>query len=176
MASLVKVAAPEKTFTPVVANRHFAPEFQLALACARWPLRDRDREEIQRLTDSGLDWDKFLRIIDRNQILPLAHRNLRDAVAPGRHTEFLDSLRNKVMGFASHSLSHAAESIRITESARKAGFGIVTVKGISLSVLAYGNVAMRSPGDIDLLVSPAHVFEADLRLVITATCTPTCLQ
>jgi len=165
MASLIKMPAPEKTFTPIEANRNFAPEFQLALACARWPLRDRDREEIQRLTDGGLDWRKFLRIIDRNQILPLAHRNLRDALAPGRDTEFLDSLRSKVMGFASHSLSHAAESIRITESARKAGFEIVTVKGISLSVLAYGNVAMRSPGDIDLLVSPAHVFEAERLLL-----------
>jgi hypothetical protein len=146
-------------------NGKFAAEFKLALACAHWPLRDQDREDICRLTDGSLDWDQFVRIVERNHILPLAYRNLRDSLPDRHHAKNLDALRRKVMRLASRSLNHAAEVIRITESVRDAGVEITELKGTSLSVLAYGNVAMRSSGDIDLLISPDRVFEVERLLL-----------
>jgi hypothetical protein len=145
----------------LLAHENYAAEFNLALACAHWPLRDRDREEVLRLTEGRIDWDWFVRIIDRNQILPLAYRNLRDALPDCGHIEILDKLRRKMMALASHSLTHAAELIRVTESVENAGMEMVELKGASLSVLAYGNVSMRNSGDIDLLISPTHVFEVE---------------
>ena len=165
MARLTQRAALGLSSERVKAKGRFSAEFELALASARWPLRARDIEEIRQLTNGPLDWDQFVRIINRNQILPLAYRNLRDAFPDGSHTKILDSLRSKVVGFASHSLSQAAELIRVTESVTNAGFEIVALKGVSLSVLGYGNMATRISGDIDLLVSAAHVFEVERLLL-----------
>ena len=143
----------------------FAPEFRLALACARWPLRDRDREEIQRIAAEPVDWDFCAKIIERNQILPLAYRNLNDSLPKGSQPKILDKLRTNVFGFTSHNLSQAAELVRITEKVRHRGIELVALKGVTLSRVAYGNVAMRSPGDIDLLVTPTDVFEAERALL-----------
>jgi len=137
-----------------------ASEFRLALACMRWPLIVRDRAEIQQLaSDSRLDWDWFVRIIERNQVLPLAYRNLREALQDGRRLGTLAALKDKVVGLTSHSLSQAAELVRISEAASSANIKIITLKGVSLSVVAYDQVALRSPGDIDLLIEPSQVFD-----------------
>ena len=137
-----------------------ASEFRLALACMRWPLIDRDRAEIQQLASvSRFDWDWFVRIVERNQALPLAYRNLRDALQEGRYVGTLAALKDKVVGLTSHSLSQAAELVRISEAASSSGIEIITLKGVSLSVVAYDQVALRSPGDIDLLIEPSRVFD-----------------
>jgi hypothetical protein len=147
----------------VEAAARFAPEFQLALACARWPLCDQVRADIQRLTVRSMDWARFARIIERNQILPLAYHNLNECLP--RVAQISEVFRRKARGLASQTLSQAAELVRITEKVRRAGMEVVALKGVSLSMLAYGNVALRSPGDIDLLASPQQVFEIERLLI-----------
>jgi len=139
--------------------RAFAPEFRLALACAGWPLSDRKRAEIQQLAiDERINWAKFVQIIERNQFLPIAYRNLCEALPEYRADE-LRELKTKVVGLARHSLSQAAELVRLSDAAGRAGIELLTLKGIALSVLAFGHVALRSPGDIDLFVDPEKVVE-----------------
>src|SRR5579871_2389613 len=121
------------------AVARFAPEFQLALACARWPLGDQVRADIQRLTAGSLDWDQFTRIIERNQILPLAYHNLNECLPQA--AQISEVFRRKARGLASQTLSQAAELVRITEKVRSAGLEVVALKGVSLSMQAYGNVA-----------------------------------
>ena len=101
---------------------HFAPEFRLTLLMrAHWPLSDGNRRrsaDSPRVISIG---PSSFEIVDRNQMLPLAHRNLRDALPEGQHEEWLDALRKKAVDFASHSLSQAAELIRMSEAARRRG-------------------------------------------------------
>ena len=87
-----------------------------------------------------MDWKWFKRIIERNQILPLAYCNLqrRPAGCAGRNC--LRSLREERLATAGHSMSQAAELVRITQSRRSGGFGMVALKGVALSALAYGNL------------------------------------
>ncbi len=146
-----------KNLDPYDSPGNFASEFRLALACARWPLNEPDREEIRRLASEPLDWEWFKRIAERNQILPLVYNNLRNALTDSSHAEIVRSFRDAALGHIRHSMSQAAELVRVTDSVRTAGFETVALKGVSLSVLAYGNLAMRSSGDIDLLVPAAQV-------------------
>jgi hypothetical protein len=139
----------------------FPAEFRLALACARWPLKERDRLEIRQLAGGPFDWEWFKRIAERNQISPLVFNNLRDALPKARYSEILQSLRAVALGQTRHSMSQAAELVRVTESISSAGFQSVALKGVSLSAFAYGNLAMRSCGDIDLLVPPTQVLEVE---------------
>lgn len=141
--------------------RRFSAEFKLALSCARWPLRTVDQTEICRLVREPLNWQLFKRIVERNQVLPLVYHNLLSALPKDYDNEILRSFRATVIGYAAQAMSQAAELVRVTKSIRGAGFEIAALKGISLSVLAFGNLAMRSPGDIDLLVPQASVFEIE---------------
>jgi hypothetical protein len=140
-------------------NREFTSEFKLALACARWPLLVEDQEEIRQYAKQDLDWDQFVRIIERNQIMRLAYRNLCAALPNLPNEGNPERIRRKIVGFASQCLSQAAELARISGAAKELGIDIVVLKGVVLSVLAYGQLALRSPGDIDLLVDPAKVLE-----------------
>ena len=139
----------------------FETEFRLALACARWPLRAQDGSEIRQLAGGPLDWNWFKRIVDRNQILPLVYTNLRDALGGSAHGEILGSLRDGALGHIGHSMSQAAQLVRVSESIRSAGLESLALKGVSLSALAYGNLAMRTTGDIDLLVAAPQVSEVE---------------
>jgi len=151
-------AAP---FAMIESNREFSKEFQLALVCARWPLSAADKEEIRTRAKPGLDWNQCFRIFDRNQMIPLAYRNLCDASADLVGTERLETLKQRVLALTSQSLSQAAELYRIAEHARKAGVNIIALKGVILSILAYGGIALRSPGDIDLLTEADKVLELE---------------
>jgi hypothetical protein len=144
-----------------IGVRQFAPEFQLALACAHWPLSASNKEEICRLANEPLNWEWFKRIVGRNQILSLAYHNLCDSLPRDCFHQILEALRGEAIICTRQSLSQASELARISESIRGAGIEVVALKGVSLSVLAYGNLALRSPGDIDLLVSEGSVFEAE---------------
>ncbi len=142
-------------------TRRFAPEFRLALACVRWPLQEADRLEIDHLSKDPLNWKLFKRIVERNQILPLVYNNLREVLHDEDRVHDLEGLRELAVGRMGHCLSQAGELVRVTETARRAGIEMVALKGVSLSALAYGNFALRSPGDIDLLVCADRVSEAE---------------
>ena len=141
-------------------NLNCPPEFRLALACARWPLREHDVAEIRGLASEPLNWDWFTKIVERNQIVPMVYHNLRSALADSG-AEILRPFRKAALGQTTLSMSQAAELIRVTEAVRDAGLEIAALKGLSLSVLAYGNLAVRSTGDIDLLVSLEQVLEVE---------------
>ena len=136
-------------------------EFRLALACSRGILGDRDRDAIHRIAAEVRDWEWFVRIVERNQIQPLVARNLSECAPPQCPPKLLATLRKRVLGFTSHSLSHSAELVRISEAAAAVGIEVVALKGVALAMLAYGNLALRSPGDIDVVVSPDEVFATE---------------
>jgi hypothetical protein len=140
-------------------------EFRLALAAARWPLKERDRIEISQLASNQLNWKWFTRIVERNQILPLVYHNLRSALTDPLHAEILRSLRDAALADTGHSMAQAAELVRITNSIRSAGLEIVALKGVALSVLAYGNLSIRSTGDIDLLAPATQVSDIERVLI-----------
>lgn len=135
----------------------FAAEFRLALACARWPLSASDRIEIHGLAEEPLNWNWFQRIVERNQILPLVYTNLREVLTDNSRVMDLRGIREIALGQMGNSMSQAAELARLAESGRRAGIDVVAIKGVALSALAYGNFALRSAGDIDLLVAPDRI-------------------
>jgi hypothetical protein len=139
----------------------FASEFRLALACSRWPQRDSDRAEICSFAGELLNWEWFTKIVERNQIVPMVYRNLRDALGGECQLDVLKSLREAALCDAAHSLSQAAELARIVALLGSFGVESVALKGVALSLSVYGNSTVRSSGDIDLLISASDIFEVE---------------
>jgi hypothetical protein len=85
-----------------------------------------------------------------------------DAVPPETRQELLDGQR--AQNFV--TLRMTAELFRVLDQFASAGIGALVVKGPVLAVRAYGNPAMRSYGDVDLLVRQRDIRRAtELMLV-----------
>ena len=52
-------------------------EFDLVLACIRWPIEPADAARIEQLARRPLDWPHLLKIVHHHQVVSLAYRNLQ---------------------------------------------------------------------------------------------------
>jgi Uncharacterised nucleotidyltransferase len=135
------------------------PEFFLAAACSRWPPSETRSNSIRAAAKAPVDWKRFLRIVDRHRIWGLARQGLTQAgIAPP--AEIDRALNAKVSAASRRNLVLAAETARLCRLFRDAAIPAVFVKGVTLSMLVYGDIAIKHNRDIDILVSPARVMEA----------------
>lgn len=128
-------------------------EFRLAAACCRWPSTASRERAIAEAAVEGLDWPKFLRIVRRQRVEGLVDAALRQSGidVPGG---IASELAASSAAIARENLLHAAASLRLQRSFGEAGIPILFVKGVTLSMLAYGTLALKKARDIDIVVPP----------------------
>ena len=135
------------------------PEFFIAAACSRWPPSETRQNSIRAAAKGPVDWERFLGIVDRHRIWGLARQGLTQAgVAPPGEID--NALTAKTWAVSRRNLVLAAETARLCRLFREAAIPAAFVKGVTLSVLAYGDIAIKHSRDIDILVLPARVMEA----------------
>jgi hypothetical protein len=145
----------------LTANRlaNAPPEFFIAAACSRWPPSETRSNSIRTAAKAPVDWQRFLRIVDAHRIWGLARQGLTQAgVAPP--AEIYRALDAKSSTVSRRNLALAAETARLSRLLCEAAIPAVFVKGVTLSVLAYGDIAIKHSRDIDILVSPERVMDA----------------
>ena len=129
-----------------------SPEFRLATACAIWPPSDRRTEAIRTATARPLDWFRFLRVANRQQVIGLIHNGLRQ-VRPDVPPEIVREIETKAATLVRENLEIARESLRLQRLFDEADLPVLFIKGVALAVLAFGNLGLRTAQDIDLLVA-----------------------
>ena len=135
------------------------PEFFIAAACSRWPPSETRQNSIRAAAKGPVDWERFVGIVDRHRIWGLARQGLTQAgVAPPGEID--NALTAKTWAVSRRNLVLAAETARLCRLFREAAIPAAFVKGVTLSVLAYGDIAIKHSRDIDILVLPARVMEA----------------
>ena len=163
-----------------------SPEFQLAAACAMWPPSDRRIAAIRTAAAGRLDWLRFVRVARRHRVIGLVHDGLiraRPYVPSGIAQVISEHAATEVR----QNLAMAVETLRLQRLFDEACLPVLFVKGISLSILAFGNLGLSGSQDIDLLVSretlpaasalvaragyhrldpPSEVSDAQLRLLL----------
>lgn len=129
-------------------------EFRLLLEC----LRCQEGTLPAELISPELDWDLFLQTAQRHSVLPLVHRALgQHAAVPGATREILESI------FRQHALRSVvlgAELLRLLDGFSEQGISLLPYKGPTLAQQLYGDVALRSFSDLDLLVRIGDVQRA----------------
>ena len=128
-----------------------SPEFLLVAACCVWPPTPERTVRIRSAAVQALDWPLLLRIVDRQRVAALVHHGLHDAQIDVPETT-ARSLAAQASRIGLQNLSLAAESVRLQRLLDEAGITVMFLKGVSLSVLAYGSLALKHGKDIDLLV------------------------
>ncbi|HEY0012859.1 MAG TPA: nucleotidyltransferase family protein [Allosphingosinicella sp.] len=112
---------------------------------------------------AGLDWPLVQRVAKRHRVEGLVHKALADAGAASPFATVAG-------GIARRNLAHAAEAGRLHSRLDAAGIPHLFVKGVTLDILAWRSLALKTSVDIDLLVFPdryaqacALLFEAGYR-------------
>ena len=134
-------------------------EFLFTAACCIWPPSERRASAIQTAATATLDWDRILRIVNRQRVAGLVHDGLvRAGIAPP--VAVGERLRNQASGIVRQNFQFATEAVRLQRLLNEAGVTVLFVKGISLAVRAYTTLGLKHSWDIDLLVTSEAVPQA----------------
>jgi hypothetical protein len=143
-----------------------SPELELLLACASASRAQDFAARAARLFNSPFDWDYFLSLAERQGLLPLAYRRLRDSSFHSHvPSAQLNRLREKYTQNAARCLFLTNELCRVLTSFEGAGVEAIPYKGPALSVAAYADASLRQFADLDVLVRPCDVKRATETLV-----------
>ena len=109
---------------------------------------------------ANLNWNLVLELAEEHGVLGVVAKRLKESgdtqMPADAREKFLGAMRTQQL----FSLSMAAELFRILDAYGKAGIETILVKGPVVSFLAYGDPAVRSYVDLDLLVRDAAILPA----------------
>lgn len=141
-----------------------SPEIRLLLASAAWPQTEADRARIRDVFAGGVDRRVFLELVQHHRLAPLVSRNLQTGLAEDLRTQsddLLESLRQLAEENGFRALRSLAELRRVSNRLGSAGVAVRVLKGIPLAKTIYGDLSLRSAGDLDLLIDEHRLAEAD---------------
>lgn len=139
-----------------------ASEFDLLLACCRSTITGGSNDEVRSLAKRA-DWPKFRRLVSRHRVERLASKGL-EANGVALPSQVADELAGDAMRVTERNLRFAQESRELLADFDGAGIELLFIKGLTLSVLAYGDPFLKTGTDIDILVEP-EAAEAAARLI-----------
>lgn len=131
------------------------PEFELALTCCRPKPSEAHFLRQQELATAGLDTHKVLELGIRHKISPLLYCNLR-CHPPGT---FSNELLDKLAEQHKRNTRRALQALQATHELLCAGqsLRLIVMKGLDVAARAYGDLAARHVGDIDILVDSGQL-------------------
>jgi Uncharacterised nucleotidyltransferase/Transglutaminase-like superfamily len=136
------------------------PEFDLVLACLRWPQEAADGDRIRSLAGQSIRWQYLLEIVQHHKVVPLFFRNLEDFAPGSMPEEPAAALRAETIANAGSSLRLSRHLLLLNRRFREQQIDFRIFKGIPLAIIAYQDAALRDVGDIDLLVAEKDIFKA----------------
>jgi hypothetical protein len=135
-------------------------EVELLLRCARTRRSGSTLSDIDTLLQAGPDWDYVLRMALRHGVAPLVYRRLSDDRLESVPEHILERLRDRFQVNRLHNLLLAGDLLKLLGELETHGISAIPYKGPVLAALAYGDLALREFGDLDVLVRRKDVLRA----------------
>lgn len=140
---------PASTQTSTPATH---PEIELILCCCRTDIDTATTQRIQTLLQQKIDWAYLVQTASRQQLIPLLYRNLQSTCPDAIPQTILKQLRNHFHANSLHNLFLTKELLQLLNLFQNHNIPAIPFKGPALAVSAYGNLALRQIGDLDILV------------------------
>jgi hypothetical protein len=150
------VNAPSITSVPTARPADSGPiEWKLLLAAGFADPREVELARLRELMAEKVNWEKAVRLADENGTSSLVYQNL--SRAGGVPAAVLESLRQRHETNVRKSLFLAAELTRVLACIAALRVDAIPYKGVVLSEVYYGDIAMRQSGDLDIFVRAGDV-------------------
>jgi hypothetical protein len=138
----------------------YSPEFELVLACLRWPQEAADGDRIRSLAQQPLRWSHLLEIVQHHKVVPLFSRNLNTFAAGYIPDDPAAALLASSVANAHNCLQRTADLFSLNRLFREQQIDLRVFKGIPLAITAFHDPTLRDTGDIDLLIAEKDIFPA----------------
>jgi Uncharacterised nucleotidyltransferase len=129
-----------------------SPEIELLLLCARPQVTDGVVTRMHALLQQQPDWELIFRLAGSHRTIPLLAYNLHQHATRLLASDIQARLQKYHRDTTWHNMVLAVEVLRLIDLFSTRGINVVPFKGTVSAILAYGDMAMRACGDIDLLV------------------------
>jgi hypothetical protein len=120
---------------------------------------------LHQLLDGALDWNFILDFAEKHSLIPLLFTHLQsrapEKVPPAIH----EKLREQFRGISALNAYLSGELRRLLKHFSAHGIEAIPYKGPALASKAYGNIALRHFGDLDILVRQRDVLRVMKLLV-----------
>jgi hypothetical protein len=134
-------------------RRGISAEGRLVLFCCQGAIDDHTAGYVRTLIDSGIDWDRVLRLARRDRVLPLLSEGLNTTFQDHVPAPITAELKRQLLEITGVSLVLGSEVAAVIKLIEARGIRVLTFKGPALAVVAFGNPTARMFGDIDLIVA-----------------------
>lgn len=135
------------------ATNEAAPEKRLLIACARRHMTGSAGERIREISAGHIDWEYLLRAAAENGVLPLLSLHLAEIIAGVFSSEQFEELKLAARAAGLRSLQLSAELVRVVEALSSEKIAAWPYKGPVIAMQAYGDLALRTFEDLDLVVT-----------------------
>ncbi|MGQ3477920.1 nucleotidyltransferase domain-containing protein [Paenibacillus sp. TY11] len=108
-----------------------------------------------------MDWARLLRLTEHHRVVPTVYLQLKTLNHPFIPAELLRNLQAQYHRNTLRMLHLQAEAGRLTRLLVAHGIRVLMLKGPALAQQLYGDVSMRTSKDIDLLIAPDDMDEAE---------------
>jgi hypothetical protein len=137
------------------ADATLEAEWSFLLAACSEISREEKIDRIRLLSREPLRWNLLLELAERHGTQPLLYQTLvgiedADVVPPAE----IFAWKQRFQLNLHKALFLSRELIRIVDCLSALGIEVLPYKGVALAELAYGDIALRHAGDIDLLIRP----------------------
>jgi len=124
-----------------------------------WLLREPGRADLGWPQVADWDWRGFAEACDHHDVAPFIYCRLRGLgiTAPPR---LLEHLRLRFLEGSSRNYHLAQKLIDLTFLFKEHQIPVLAYKGPTLAMVAYGDLALRSYQDLDLVIHPEHLPKA----------------
>lgn len=136
------------------------PEVDLLLCCARTNLSSENVEQIRRLLRSEMDWTYLVRMAGTHGLIPLLYPNLKKTFPESVPPSTLDQLRVQFLANAARNVLLTEELLKILDLFETNDIPAIPYKGPVLAVSLYGDLILRTFGDLDIIVHKQDIQRA----------------
>jgi hypothetical protein len=143
-----------------MARLAVGPELELLLTCSRPQIDVITAARVQELAGQVPDWQAIVKISVDHGLDPLVYRRLNEICPAAVPDTALSQLKSAYQNTALHNLLYTKELLRILDLFTDHGIAALPYKGPALTTMLYGNVALRTFCDLDILVRPQDFFKA----------------
>jgi hypothetical protein len=136
-------------------------ELRLILSCLRVSAGQDCGPQIRALSERVEDWGKLMRLAERHRVIPFVYKGLKSAKEVKIPKDLLTDLKKGSQLNSQSVLVKSAQLVQIIKHFQAAGVSVLPFKGPTTAMLAYGDVGLRHFSDLDIMVAPNHLWEAE---------------
>lgn len=127
--------------------------WDILLLGSRVSLNESEQERLQELSRRDVDWQELFDLADFHRILALVYRQLRKHCSNFLPEQILESAQGRMRRQGMGNLMMVGVLVKVLAALEKRGIKAIPFKGPVFAEAVFGDLALRSYCDLDVLIS-----------------------